>query len=306
MVTFTQAGVHKAIIAGYATNNSGSISNSLLFQYNLDSPGFDTSFGGFDGNPQGFTSGLGQQFYSVGQQSQGRIIAGGLDRFGNGLLVGYTSFGKLDKSFGSGGMVRQGSTGIYTQIIDPQDRVVIAYNDGDNRLAVGRFVASGSGLDTSFNTAGITPGIVSASDRISGISGNNNFQVAIDQNGKILVAAVNNSGLDFVVSRYTSDGVFDTSCTITSFMLGGTTSLVIAKLLIDAQGKIAIIGYDNATSDTILIVQLLADLSGLDLRANSTGTPGYLKYAISSGATQKVTDALIHPDGRILIVGSQV
>ena len=44
----------------------------------------------------------------------------------------------------------------------------------------------------------------------------------------------------------------------------------------------------------------------LDPTFNPTpGTPGYLKYAIASGVVQVATDALIHPDGRILVVGAE-
>ncbi|MDP3788669.1 MAG: hypothetical protein Q8Q60_05145 [Candidatus Chromulinivorax sp.] len=304
MVTFTQAGIYKAILAGYVTNSSASITNSLLLQYNLSASNLDASFGGFDGNPQGFVSGQGQKFYTVAQQSNGRIIAGGLDKDGSGLLVGYTPQGKLDRSFASGGIIRQGTTGIYTHVVDSQNRIIIAYNDGNDRVAVARFVAHGS-LDTSFNSTGITPGVISTNDMISGIVGNNNFRVAIDQLGKIVVASVHNSGLDFVVKRYTQDGVIDTDCTISSTMLGGTTSLTIAKLLIDEQGTIAIVGYDTALAGQIIVMHLRADLSGLDSSAHSSGRLGYVKYAIASGATQIITDALIHQDGRILVVGSE-
>lgn len=305
MVTFSQAGVHKAILAGYVTNSSASMMNALLLQYNLSTSSLDTNFGGFDGNLQGFASGQGQKFCAVAQQSNGRIIAAGLDKDGSGLLVGYTPQGKLDRSFGGGGIIRQGTTGIYTHIVDSQNRIVIAYNDGADRVAIARFVADGSSLDLSFNAMGATPGVITTSDMIAGIVGNNNFKIATDQNGKIVVAAVTNSGVDFVVKRYTADGIFDVGLIISSAMLGGTTSLTVAKLLIDQQGSIKIIGYDNGTSDHIVIVQLLADLSGLDSAANSADTPGYLKYEIASGLTQIVTDALIHPDGRILIIGCE-
>jgi uncharacterized delta-60 repeat protein len=131
MVTFTTvAGVNKAILAGYVTNTTLGSTSSLLLQYNLDTPALDTTFGGFNGNPQGIAFGDGKQINSVVQQTSGRIIAAGISKDTLGLLLGYTSAGKLDNSFGNDGYVTvAGSTALFTHAVDSLNRVVVAYTD---------------------------------------------------------------------------------------------------------------------------------------------------------------------------------
>lgn len=303
MVTFTTpAGIHKAILAGYANNATLGKTNAVLWQYNLTSVGLDTSFGGFNGDPAGIVFGGGQQAHVVGQQSIGRIIVSGLDQSGNGLMRGYTSAGKLDTSFGArnSGFFSQGTTGIYTHAIDTQNRIVIAYNDGSNNVAVARILADGSGLDSSFGTGGLV------TDKISGISGNSNMKVTLDSSNQVIVAAVTNSGVDTVLKRYTNAGIIDITLTVTSANLGGITSLTLARLLSNTNGNLVAVGWDNTTNDQLIIFQTAPDLTSLDAGFNDTGTPGYLKYIVSTGLSQVANDALIHPDGRIIVVGSEV
>ena len=300
MITFTTpGGVNKAILAGYATNTTLSATNSLLMQYNLSTPGLDSSFGGFDRDASGVAFGDGQKAQVVGRQSSGRIIAGGLDQSGNGLLLGYTSAGKLDASFATDGYITQGSNGIYSQVIDTQDRIVIAYNDGSNNVAVARILADGSGLDQTFGTSGV----VAVGDMIAGISGNTNLRVAIDASGNIFVAAVVGAGC--TIKKYPTAGTSVTATlTITAANLGTITALVLARLLIDENGKAIVIGSSTlAGADSIMEIRALADLSALDSTFNPNGTPGYLAY--NNGTDESIQDAAIHPDGRIIVVGSQ-
>lgn len=309
MVTFTTtAAVHKAILVGYATNTTLGITNSVVWQYNLSAVGLDITFGGFNGNPAGIAFGIGKQAHVVGTQSNGRIIVGGLDQAGNGLIVGYSSHGKLDSSFGSNGsgLFKQGTTGIYTHAIDTENRILIAYNDGSNNVAVARFLSDGSGLDTSFNTTGTTPGIINTADRISGISGNTNMKIAIDTNNQVV-------GSTFVVTRYYQNGTLASGTSIQETVviaatsLGGTSSSLytIAKLLIDTENKTIITAYDaHPTPNDIIVMRLTANLSGLDTTLFNA-SQGYISYQVSTGNTQVGTDALIHPDGRIIVVGSE-
>lgn len=300
LLTFTSAGVTKAIVVGYATNATLNISGSLIMQYNLSTQAVDSAFGGLNGNATGVAFGDGMQANVVSRQAMGRIIVSGTGLHGNDVLLGYTPAGSLDQTFGLGGCMTRGTNPIYTHVIDSINRIVIAYNDGTNKVAVARILANGSGLDTTFGTNGLVTSM------ISGISGNSNMRVAIDSNGKIIVAAVNNSGTNYVINRYLPTGVLDVSLTITSANLGGITSLTIAKLLVDTNGKITVVGYDaNTTQNKVVIVRTTSTLSGLDTTFNTLQTSGYNKYAIASGVTQTANDAIIHPDGRILIVGSQ-
>ena len=318
MVTFTTvAGVNKAILAGYVYNSTLPAANqysSLLLQYNLDTHALDSGFGQFNGNAAGIACGDAQQLFTIGQQSNGRIIAGGLSKDNLGLLLGYTATGKLDTSFGNDGYQSTsaivGSVGLYTQAIDTQNRIVIAYNNGSNSVAVARLLADGSALDSAFATP--TP-------LIANTSGNTNMKVGVDSSNNVYVGAVT-GGADQNEITFKSypnaGGTATNSIAIPYNNLGGdaSASYVFAKLMIDTLGNVIAVCYDT-DAKKILVIRLTTALAldstfnAYDATTNPSGVVGggYLLYAIDGGvASQVANDALIHPDGRIIIVGSEL
>ncbi len=303
MITFSLGGVNKAIVAGYVASGAPlNVTNSLLVQYNLTTPGIDSLFGGYDEDPTGVARSDAQTVNVLGRQNSGRIVAAGLDQSGNGLLLGYTAAGKIDKSFGMDGNLTQGSTGIYSQVIDSNDNIVIAYNDGSNNVAVARILADGSGLDTTF---GIDEnGVIDIEDRIIGMSGNTNLRIALDQCGKIVV--ITTTGTNIVIRRYTTDGHIDATLTVAFASVGDISTFTISKLLVDADGKSIVVGtatYESGT-DKIVVLRAKHNLTGLDCTFNHDGTPGYLAY--NDTVSQQTHDAMIHPNGTIGVVGSQI
>lgn len=306
MLTFTTAsGVSKAILAGYAYNTTLSKAGSLVMQCNLtpDVFGLDTSFGGLNGNSLGVAFGDGKSLNTVGLQSTGRIITGGLDQNNNGLLLGYTAAGNLDQSFGQGGTFVQGATGVYASVIDSSDRLVIAYIVGTSPKVVtlARILADGSGLDTTFGTNGIV------TTTIATAVSNSNLRLALDASGNIVVAAVVTdaaSGTLFKIARYTSLGVLSGSvATIGSTM--ALTALTITKMLVDINNTVVVVGYDNATSDMVVVTRLTYTSGAYALDTTFNGTAGFIKYAVNGTSTQATAGGLIHPDGRIIIAGAQ-
>ena len=304
MVTFTAGGVTKAILAGYVYNSllpSANQYSSLVAQYNLVPGGtsqLDPNFGGFDENPFGTAFGDGKQAFVVGQQSTGRIIVGGLSQDNFGLLLGYTADGKLDTSFANDGYqsVNTGTTGIYTHAIDSQNRIVIAYNDGSNNLVVARMLADGSGLDTNFNT---TPAI-------STLLSNSNIKVAVDSSDNVYVAA-GITGNSISVSSYDNgDGDTNHNVIITGTSLGnGSAVYTMARTIVDIAGNVIVVAYDDNAHKNV-VVRLVNALT-LDPAFNGTG---YITYKVtntpSSTTSQVAKDAMVHPDGRIIVVGSEV
>lgn len=301
MITFTTAaGIRKAILAGYVNNTALGSNNSLLLQYILTpgGSGLDTAnFGGFNGSPAGIAFGDGQKAFTVGQQSTGRIIVGGLSQDNLGLLLGYTAAGKLDSSFGNKGYqsTSTGSAGIYTHAIDTNNRVIIAYNNGSNAVAVARFLADGSAVDATFDAS---------ASYIATISGNSNMRVAVDSSNNAYAAAVIASGNSIMVKSYSvTDGTQINTVTKTGTQLGNASAVyTMAKLLVDAQGNVIVVAYDS-NAVNVLVMRLTSSLA-LDTTFNGTG---YITYAVAGGVgSQVATDAMIHPDGRIIIVGSEV
>ncbi len=305
MLTFTVDGISKAILAGYARNSSLGVEGSLLMQCVLtpSSPGLDSSFGGFNNNSLGVAFGDGKQLNTVGLQSTGRIIAGGHDQDFNGLLLGYTPAGNLDQSFGQGGTFIQGTTGIYTCVIDSSDRLVVAYYV-DETLTIARILADGSGLDETFAGTGVV------TTTITSLYSNESFRLVIDGLGNIVVAAVIGDQTSFSIARYTSAGVLSGNVvTIASDDLGSLIALNLTKLLIDSNNTVVFVGsdYDDAASQ-VLVVRLVYSESEteyiLDETFNLNGTPGYIKYEVDNLPFQHSLGAFIHPDGRIIITGA--
>lgn len=303
MITFTTvAGVNKAILAGYVTNSTLSSTDSLLLQYTFSgSPTITgtldtTNFGGFNGNPQGIAFGDGKQINSVARQTNGRIVAAGISQDNQGLLLGYTSAGKMDDSFGNDGYLAISSTaGLFTHAVDTLNRVVVAYSDGAN-VVVARYLADGSGLDTTFGTAssGIFTTAISATSSSA-------IRVAITSSNIVVIAAVNAAGNTLTINNYnnsTAGTAFVPALSLTTFVIG--------KLIIDIDSKAVVVGYDTTGSDEVVIARTNTALSALDTTFNPNGAiQGCLKYAVAAGTTQVAIDAMIHPDGRILIVGSE-
>lgn len=311
MMTFTTTdGVHKAILAGYATNTVLGSNNSLLMQYDLEIAALDTSFGGYNGDLPGLAVGNGSsQGFTVGRQSIGRIILGGFNP-GNslGLLQGYTMSGLLDQSFGAGGYFTQGSTGIYTSLIDHKDRIVIAYNDGSNNLILARILSDGSGLDLTFGEEGT--GIFFL-DYYGTLASNNSFRIVLDQDGTIYIAAfiVDEEDISAIAMYGFNPETLDSkSSSFGASSFGDHLSnFVFGKLLINNDGCIVVSGSDEYSN---LITQMVIDESGFirqDADFNAEDTPGYLRYNITEIRTpsrQFLTSGLIHPDGRYIFVGN--
>lgn len=306
MVTFTTtAGVTKAILAGYVSNTTLNTTDSLLLQYVLTpgSSGLDTAnFGGFDGSPAGIAFGDGKRANVVGQQSTGRIVVGGLSQDNLGLLLGYTSAGKLDTSFGNDGYqsANTGATGIYTHAIDSLNRVVVAYNSGtgagSGTVNVVRFLADGSGLDTTFDAS---------ASYMSTVTSSSNMKIAVDSSNNVYVVAGVNSGNWIMISKYdaSTGNLVGSAATLTGSDLGNASAVyTMSKLIVDAQDKAILVAYDT-NARTNVVVRLTTGFA-LDTTFNTTG---YITYQVAGGSTSQVAnDAMIHPDGRIIVVGSEL
>ncbi len=297
MITFTTvSGVTKAILAGYVYNSVLARTDSLVLQYILTpgSSALDDSFGGFDGNPSGIAFGDGKSLFSVGQQTTGRIVAAGLAQNDLGLLLGYGADGRIDNSFGNNGYqsVNTGTTGIYTHAIDSNDRIVFAYNNGSDAVAVARYLPDGSGLDTTFTTP--TP-------LIATISGNTNMKVAVDSGNNVHVAGVVASTNSIMVKIYPQAGGTATyTITLTGTNLGSPLAeYVLGRMIVDAAGNTIIVAYDGYQEE-IVVIRLTPALV-LDSTFNNGA--GYIKYTVSVN-TLAVNDAMIHPDGRIFVAGA--
>ena len=80
--------------------------------------------------------------------------------------------------------------------------------------------------------------------------------------------------------------------------------------MIDEIGTVVLAAYD-ITNNIILVASFIPTPSGgfgpgtFEQDPAFNNSFGYLIYQVAAGSNQTTTDALIHPDGRIMVVGSE-
>ena len=234
---------------------------------------------------------------AVAVQSDGKIVVAGVP-----LLTRYNSDGSLDTTFGTNGIVT--NSGIdqgKDVVIQPDGKILVTGETCRNcvTFAVARFNSNGS-LDTSFGTSGIA-GRPSCNMPFGNLcSFDNVHSIAIQLDGKILVAGEVSSSQEnyswFQVVRYNSDGSPDG---IREFDIRRYDYLT--ALIIEPNGKILLAGntYENETPDyRLAFMRLNPDLTfDSTLGGNGTlvtdfGDVGFDDYSIA-----------LQFDGKMVAVG---
>ena len=253
-------------------------------------------------------------FYACGIQSDGKIVAAGYtatgfsDNNSTFLVARYNTDGSLDTTtFGAGnGYVTPSVGGTY------EGAYAMAFQS-DGKIVVGGFgsyLNMGAGLNyhkfalARFNTDGSTDTI--ATRQVSGAGDDEIHAVAIQTDGKIMVAGVTNSLTNFATARYTSalatDGTFAGG--IDQRTLSGGWNQANA-IVIQSDGQILVGGATNfggASGDFALVRYNSADGS-LDTTFHpSGGTPGVLTTDFGSGNDQ-IHALALQLDGKIIAAG---
>jgi len=196
----------KILLAGYSYN--GSNYDFAVVRYNANGS-LDASFDGDGIVTTDF--GSSDYGYSIALQPDGKILVAGCGG-GDFAVARYNPNGSLDTSFDGDGKVTTpigSSTDYgYSVALQPDGKIVVAgysYNGSNNDVALVRYNADGS-LDTSFDGDGkVTTPI--------GVSDDYGRSVAIQSDGKIVVAgySYNGNDNDFALVRYNANGSLDTS-----------------------------------------------------------------------------------------------
>lgn len=259
---------NKILVAGSGHQTGSELGGAYIKRYNSNGT-VDTTFG-VNGSTNVASYGIPQ----LAVQSNGSIILGRNDAYGNGSLTRYSANGILDTTFGNNGSINS-VVGVGGVVAQNDDKLVVA-GSFNGTLAVARYQADGSGLDSSFGSNG---GMTVIQMGPAG-SGFNN--VSIQTDGKIVAAGNTTSRLDlhgydrnfydsnFVVARYLANGAVDTG-----FGHQGTVTFDYDKwddyatgMAIQANGKILVIGrcgagttksgpYQWAASSDSVILQYL-------------------------------------------------
>jgi uncharacterized delta-60 repeat protein len=236
----------KVVVAGGASS-TGVSGNFALARYNANGT-IDTTFSRNGRVTTNFTPGK-DLASAVAIQADGKIVAAGQAR-GTGrrfAMARYNPNGTLDTTFGVDGRV----TTNFTAGLDSASGVVIqangkivaagtAYADcGCSKFALARYNSDGT-LDAAFGG----DGKVMTNFRFGGHANG----VALQANGKLVVAGSSSELARFAVARYRADGTlddtFDVDGKVTTRMgLGETAATGVA---IQANGKVVAVGYTDA------------------------------------------------------------
>ena len=241
---------------------------------------------------------------SIVLQSDGKIIVGGSS---NGItalqafaIVRYNQDGSIDNSFSTvnGSGVFFGPLGDCKAIALQSDGKIVAAGTADNAsddFVVARYNTDGT-IDNTFGTTGVVT---------TDFGGLEDFarSIAIQTDGKIIVAGSSNNGLDFdmAVVRYNLDGSLDNSFSINGMVTAdfGNGDCGASKVLIQPNGKIVTTGSTLNDFQTISVNGLVRFNSDGTLD-NSFGVSGKVVGNVEGGGRSSV----LQPDGKILLVSS--
>ncbi len=245
---------------------------------------------------------------SVASQPDGKIVEAGYTWNGTDYdfaLARHHTDGTLDNSFSVDGKVTTafgtGNDRGNSVAIQPDGKIVVAgssVNDNNYDFALARYNTDGT-LDNSFNGDGkVTTDFGSGADQ--------GYSVAIQPDGKIIVAGYTDNGMDaeFALARYNTDGTLDNSFSVdgkvtTDFGTGEDGGNSVA---IQPDGKILVAGASfNGTGHDFALARYNMD-GTLD---NSFSVDGKVTTAFGTDFNYGRSVA-IQPDGKIVVAGSSI
>lgn len=285
----------RIIVVGESDNNFA------VARYNADGS-LDTTFDSDGKVTTSVGSGLSTGF-SVAIDANDKIIVTGEAIDGSDrdfAVVRYNTDGSLDTTFDSDGIVftdiNSNSTDRSQAVsIDSSGKIIVAGRSvvtTDVDIAIARYNTDGS-LDTSFDSDGI------ATTDLNGTgTGEQANDIAIDGSNKIVIVGTTaDTGEDFILARYNTDGSLDTS-----FDTDGKQTVDFAEhdtgssIAIDSNGRIIVGGNTN---DAFGIARLNTDGS-LD---TNFGTMG--KFSMYFGTDESPANAVaVDAYDRIVAAGS--
>ncbi|WKX73290.1 calcium-binding protein [Streptomyces sp. XD-27] len=257
----------------------------------------DTGFGA--GGKVLTDMGGGEEAHGMAVQPDGKIVAVGIGASGDFGLARYTSDGSLDTGFSGDGMVTTdfGGDDVANGVALQSDGKIVVVGRSEDVVqggccwfTVARYTSDGS-LDTAFSGDGMVTTDFGSDGAADGSA------VAVQSDGRIV--AVGQSGGEFAVARYTSDGSLDTAFsgdgTVTTAFDGGGLALDMA---LQPDGKIVAVGYAGGTAFDFALARYTSDGS-LD-----TGFSGDGKVTTDFGGTEFGEGVAVQSDGRIVAVGA--
>ncbi len=304
----------KIIVAGYAFGVGGNMNKDFALTRYDTAGNLDTGFAADGKVTTAIGSGL-DEINALAIQTDDKIVVGGISSNGTNLDFALARYngndGSLDADFGNGGKVITpiGSVddALYALAIQSDGKIVAAgdsFNGTHTDFALVRYNSDGS-LDTTFdNMDSVRDGKVTTPIGSGSSSGR---AIAIQPDGKILVAgfASNGSDFDFALARYATDGKPDTSFGTNGMVITpvGTGHDIVHAMGLQSDGKIVVAG-GSITGQPIGVFALVRFLKDGSLDTGF-GNGGKVSSVIGAeGNTDSQALALaFHPDGKIVAGG---
>ncbi len=290
----------KLVIAG--TCGSGASADFCVLRRNVDGSA-DTAFGYAQGASRITPSNFADSAVGVALQSDGKIIVAG-----SCVAFNIRSFcmarldrnGLLDTSFGNGGIVNQivgaGDADPRAIAIEATGKILIGGScfDGTfNTLCAARFLPSGA-FDNSFGNQGRRFFPTSVEHK--------GYALAIQGDGKILIAGSCYAGISMCVGRFTASGDIDVDFGGIIGTDGGSDAAY--AVAVQADKKIVLAGSCLLNGSPAFCATRLESTGSFDTEFGGVGASDrVVRYSL--GSTNAVASALaLQNDGRILLVGS--
>lgn len=288
----------KIVVAGASVNGAGNYDFALA-RYNSDGS-LDNTFDS-DGKVTTAIGTTNDYAYSLVIQPDGKIVVAGVSLNGGNddfAVARYNTNGSLDVTFDADGKLTT-PIGVGADVgqavaIQIDGKILVAgYSriGTNNDFALVRYNTNGS-LDNSFDTDGkVTTAI--------GVSSDEAFSLAIQQDGKIVVAGSSYIGTfnDFAVARYNTNGsldnTFDVDGMVTSAIGASYDNAYSVVLQLD--GKILVAGQASAD----FAVARYNTNGSLD---NTFDLDGKVLTPINASDDAGFA-AVMQPDGKIIVAG---
>ena len=258
---------------------------------------------------------------AIAIQPDGKIVAVGFATLPGGdafTIIRYNVNGSLDTSFGGGlGYVTTpfGTGDEATGVVLQSDGKIVAGGTvllaGLRQFAAMRYNTNGT-LDTTFNAAGTTPGVITTVLVAQASSANG---IALQTDGKILLAGkteIAGAWSRFGLVRYTANGTLDTTfgaggtgiVTLSSISAGNDSGQAVA---LQSDGKIVVAGYsNNGAIDRFATVRYT--INGILDTATFGNGLGYVVTELNAGAVVLFSSSawalVIQSDQKIVVGGS--
>jgi uncharacterized delta-60 repeat protein/CSLREA domain-containing protein len=280
----------KILVVGYKPIDVAmNVYNIAVVRYNTNGS-LDASFGA-NGIVITSVTGGGDFGMSIALQPDNKIIVGSFAA-GNLAVLRYNSNGSLDNSFDGDGILRQSGNGRGGSVaLQADGKILIAgYGDYDNAI-LARYNTNGS-PDTSFGSGGATTAFLATRAQI--------LSIAIQPNGKIVLAGSGEVPYNFVLVRFSSNGSLDYSFdtdgkVITDF--GDHQDDLANDVAIQPDGKIILAGYRYTGSVyNLALARYVGEGNILHVNSNAKGANNGTSWADAYTSLQSALTAAVKGD----------